>query len=190
MFVTRRVGKVENDFSRIGAQIERMFALCDSETFLIRSNGVSGWSVGAQLDHLSRAGTEIVKGLEGVAQTGGFVEHRTELPATLIGRALLRLAWFPRGVAKAPKSVVPEESPTVEDVRGRLEAMAVAVVALEQKAEILGVSRTRRKHPRFGGLTATQWVRFIFVHQRHHLKIVRDILAVEPGFKLEPQPKD
>jgi hypothetical protein len=172
-----RVRHIEEDFSRIAGQIERMLPLCNAEQFSIRATRVSGWSVGAQIDHLSRAGTQILGALEGVVETGEFVDHRSEAADRWIGRVLLRLAWFPRGVAEAPKSVVPEDSPSPEDVRDRLASMAASVPRLRIHAETLAASTTRRKHPRFGGLNATQWVRFVYAHQHHHLKIVREILA-------------
>ena len=33
----------------------------------------------------------------------------------------------------------------------------------------------RCKHPYFGALDIAEWMRFMDVHHRHHLKIIRDI---------------
>src|SRR5262249_61199055 len=62
-----------------------------------------------------------------------------------------------------------------EAIRGRLEETRRLLAALRERAGALDAVRARRRHPRFGGLVPSAWVRFITVHQHHHLKIVREI---------------
>jgi len=158
----------------IDGQIAGMVAIPDVDLELAVPR-VSGWSVGQQLDHLSRVGGNVARALAKAAEAGTFGESETPLPTRLVGRALLRAGWFPRGVARAPKSAMPDAVCDGSGIRARFESMREGMRAVEGRgAELLAV-RSRMKHPRFGGLTPERWVRFLYVHQRHHLKIVRDI---------------
>jgi DinB family protein len=165
---------LERDFSLFDGQVAEMLAVDDADLALTVP-GVSRWSVGQQLDHLSRVGTNVLTAMGKAVETGTFGEVETRLRMKFVGKALLGAAWFPRGVARAPRSAMPDGASEPAEIRFRLTAMREAMGTLRGRgAEVLAM-RTRMKHPRLGGLTPRQWVRFLFVHQRHHLKIVRDI---------------
>jgi hypothetical protein len=168
------VSRTARELVRIDAQLAEMEALCGS-ALADFAPGVSGWSVGQQVDHLARVGVEIARGLTEVVATGVFPTHATDAPTTMTGMALLRLGWIPRGVAKAPKSVTPDPTPETEEIRGRIDEFRSILARLRGDIAAVDGASARRKHPYFGGLTAASWVRFLWVHQRHHLKIVRDI---------------
>jgi hypothetical protein len=168
------LSRTARDLARIDAQLAEMEGLCGSALADFAPR-VSAWSVGQQVDHLARVGVEVARGLSEVAATGTFPTHATDATTTVTGMALLRLGWIPRGVAKAPRSVTPDASPGTEEIRGRIAEIRSILARLRDDIAAVERASARRKHPYFGGLTAASWVRFLWVHQRHHLKIVRDI---------------
>jgi DinB superfamily len=142
-----------------------------------RAPAVSGWSVGQQVAHLAKADLRILGDIM-VTLDGGEAGRPTHRRMTLTGRVLVGLGWLPRGIAKAPESARPEAGIRPETVRTMLCEVEALLARAEGERDKLLESRVRIRHPYFGGLTPAQWLRFIPVHHHHHLKIVRDILAI------------
>jgi hypothetical protein len=84
---------------------------------------------------------------------------------------LFPLGYFPRGKGKAPKYVLPPEIITTQDLNNQLKIAQNHINILNGLPN--GVYF---KHFIFGMLTKKQTLRFIEMHTKHHLKIVRDIL--------------
>ncbi len=79
---------------------------------------------------------------------------------------------IPRGKAKAPKSVVPEEIITKDDILLKIEK------AKEKIANLKNLPRKANfNHPYFGNLNLKQTIKFLNLHIEHHLKIINDILS-------------
>jgi len=79
---------------------------------------------------------------------------------------------IPRGRAKAPKGAHPDGTQSVDALRQRIPALKLKLESVKQlhpNAHFL--------HPFFGKLPVKDTLRFLFVHNQHHLKIVQDILA-------------
>lgn len=86
---------------------------------------------------------------------------------------ILTTGHIPRGKAKAPKVAVPRESElSREGIEQMLEQVRVKLNDLSTLHK-----HSYFKHPYFGLLHVNHTRRFLQVHTRHHLKIVRDILA-------------
>ena len=85
---------------------------------------------------------------------------------------ILFIKRIPRGKAKAPKTARPEGNQSPEDLRNRIPGL---------KEKLAGLTKLHPnanfKHPFFGSLNLKTTIRFLFVHNQHHLKIVQDILA-------------
>jgi len=167
--------RTARELVRADAQIERMIALCEGRISAESSPRVSRWSVGQQLDHLSRVGIDIARSLSSVLDTGAFSDRATAERTKWYGVVLRRLGWLPRGVAEAPKTVRPADGEPPAAIRARFEEVRRLLADVRERTGALDALRARRRHPRFGGLTPSAWVRFMAVHQHHHLKIVRDI---------------
>lgn len=90
---------------------------------------------------------------------------------------LLIYTWgdFPRGVAKAPKHVLPPDTISTEDLYLQLKEAKKNL----KKLEVLEAD-THFKHPYFKVINKKQTKRFLKIHTKHHLKIVRDILGKQP----------
>lgn len=79
--------------------------------------------------------------------------------------------YIPRGKAKAPKVVIPGEGLN-------LKALEESVVhAIQAVAYLKGCQKNQHfMHPFFGVLNQQQTIRFLAIHTRHHMKIIKDIM--------------
>lgn len=132
---------------------------------------VSKWTVGKQLEHLLLSDETILDRFDRLI--GG-----RDAPApgglTLIGRIILAIGFIPRGIGKAPSAVVPAGR-DASDIEAGLRRIAERFAELGEQLPLLEEAGWRCRHPYFGALAVGEWMRFMDVHHRHHLKIVRDI---------------
>lgn len=128
---------------------------------------VSGWSPAEHLDHLLKVCNAI---LGRVREENPPAEPRA---ISLLGRVILACGWIPRGRAKAPARVfgarasVAELEAALAKLEANVNGIAPPMVALQ---------RPIVPHPVFGGLTPSQALRFIVIHNAHHFRIVDEIL--------------
>lgn len=141
------------------------------EDQLFATKNLSQWSTSEHLDHIARISLSMLRGM-----------LRTDLaplpkPINFLGRTILAIGWIPRGKGKAPEKFrgvrVPTE--TLLTTIGEVESVAATVDADELRARKIACI----PHPRFGGLTPSEALRFIAVHNEHHLRIIRDILKTK-----------
>lgn len=160
--VVREIERIERQLDQIAGRIRHGRA-----ALILHAPGTSDWTVGQHLDHLLKALKGITTPLE-----------RTDMPPPargikLLGRLLFLTGRIRRGAAQSPERVrgeqrAPEELETLMDLcRARLSRLRSGELPL----------RTGRcvDHPALGGLTAVQAIRFVRIHQEHHLKIVAEI---------------
>jgi len=78
---------------------------------------------------------------------------------------------IPRGRAKSPKSVQPKGEIVADNLTNKI---AIA------RAKVEALSRLERNHyfvhPYFGKLNVKPAIKFLKIHTRHHLHIIKDIL--------------
>lgn len=155
---------------RLETQLAEIEALLRQGEEVARSRvpSVSGWSVAQHLDHVLLA-------LE--RSLGKLLSNPSSLSARInwVGRAVLAMGWFPRGVARAPKGFEGRNLPT-DVLHERTAAVRGQVTALKGNIELFAREEGLLKHPYFGALSASEAVRFLAIHTGHHLKIVRAIL--------------
>jgi hypothetical protein len=159
------VGAV-GELARIREQLERVRSLFDDQRLFAVDERVSGWSPAVHADHLLKVTKSIVDRLPS--------EEAVPRPLSFIGRCLLALRWIPRGRGRSPERLAGKEC-TIEELQSRWSRVSEALAAVDPAA----VDRARIRnvpHPRFGGLTPSQALRFAAIHNEHHLKIVRDVL--------------
>jgi hypothetical protein len=90
----------------------------------------------------------------------------------------LTFGRIPRGKAKAPEAVCPQKMPSRDEMREALERTRKRFGATAQCLGALQSPEARQrvvKHPALGKLNALQWLRFIEIHTKHHLKIIKDV---------------
>lgn len=78
---------------------------------------------------------------------------------------------IPRGKAKAPKVVIPVDEITLDTLQESLKNTYQAIAYLKDCQE-----NQYFMHPFFGQLNKKQTIKFLAIHTKHHLKIIRDIL--------------
>jgi hypothetical protein len=82
---------------------------------------------------------------------------------------------IPRGVAKAPQVVIPQEQTDEATLRASVNK------ALEMSKEIASIQRKQNfTHPYLGQLNKRAAIQFLVIHTHHHLKIIKDITAGLP----------
>jgi hypothetical protein len=84
---------------------------------------------------------------------------------------VLTIRKFPRGVAKAPASVMPGEIISLSTILQLIEKAKEKIIVLEK----LGKDKYFT-HPVFGDLRLNNARKSIVIHTIHHLKIIKDII--------------
>lgn len=125
---------------------------------------VSRSSIGWHLYHLMR----VITGIEFAMTKSDPKEYKFQFNWSKI--YVFMTNGFPRGSARAPKSTVPQEKVTRDQLE---ELLAHARKAYDN---ILLLDKNQFfKHPYFGNLNKKSSIRFLKIHTIHHLKIIRDI---------------
>jgi hypothetical protein len=79
---------------------------------------------------------------------------------------------IPRGKGKAPKTVLPNDVITIENLN------TFKVNALVKISELNSLSKNNFfPHPYFGNLNLPETIKFLNIHTQHHLNIINDILT-------------
>jgi hypothetical protein len=78
---------------------------------------------------------------------------------------------IPRGIAKAPKTVLPKGDFTIELLNSYLEN---AKIKLDQIKNL--DPKQFFDHPIFGNIRLKQTIKFLAIHTNHHLDIIKDII--------------
>lgn len=136
---------------------------------------VSDWSVGMHVEHcaLAMAGmaTKLTDSVD--RDQDGEPSVLTAPPVKWsVPRAFVTVTGIiPRGKGQAPKLAIPDSPPPKARVLAALEAAdqrVEAAIALPEEAWL--------DHHVFGAFRRDKALWFMGVHNRHHLKIIRDIL--------------
>jgi hypothetical protein len=124
------------------------------------------WSVAQVLSHLAL-------GLDAVVQKLEERKHRTDLARRanpsqhLLRHLMLGIGRIPPGRRHA-EGTIPGDRPDPELVTAQFR---MAIRRLEELCETLPPEQQQRvfvRHPVLGDLNLPEWVRFFFVHNRHH----------------------
>ena len=135
---------------------------------LCRKPSPESWSLGQVYSHLLLTTTSIVDeaapiALEDCSKNAGK-------GVIFVGRLILFFG-FPPVRIRTPKGVNPEPPPplSIDQLRKDFETIVKKIEDLAKRVDQAPCSG-RTKHPRIGYLTAKQWMRFIEVHWKHHLR--------------------
>lgn len=126
---------------------------------------VSKVDVAWHLDHMLKTVIVICKSLEASKPE----EYKSNINFT---RSII-YAWgdFPRGVAKSPRVVRPPDVILSKDIHLQIAAAKQGLKTIRDLDE-----NAHFEHPYFSFINKKQSIRFLKIHTRHHLKIVRDII--------------
>lgn len=127
---------------------------------------VSHWTVGQHVLHVLMSANGIIDSLHASPRGQG----RERL--SLLKFASLTFSHIPRGKAKAPDVVRPQDVVTEHMVRDAYSAFQQRLPGIKDIAKDHWF-----RHPVFGDLLRDNALRFIEVHSHHHSKIIKDIVS-------------
>lgn len=161
--------RMKANLPRLKSQFARMRSLVASgdEGLLVTCDAVSGWCPAEHVDHLAKVSTSIFDRI----LSKGVIDNPK--PLSFIGRLILLIGWIPRGKGRSPEKLHGKRA----DHATLLASLSAAEALLARLDGFPLGNAPSVPHPRFGGLTPAQALRFVEVHNEHHLKIVRDITA-------------
>ena len=126
---------------------------------------ISKVDVAWHLDHMLKTLNRIT-----IALQESMPEHyRSSFNAARI--MSLTFGFIPRGRAKSPAVVRPPDHILTKDIFSQLEEARKNINVLNNLD-----ANAHFKHPVFGIINNATTIRFIEVHTKHHLKIIKDIL--------------
>ena len=133
----------------------------------VRAPAVSQWSVGEHVHHCCLATIRICQFLE--ASTPPVPASPFSLRRTVV---FLR-GRIPRGRGQSPKAVWPTDisKEELESLLDRAERMVIEATELDSSSWF--------KHFAFGVLDRDKTLRFIRIHNGHHLRIIEDITSAQ-----------
>ncbi len=132
----------------------------------LRAPTQSDWSVGVHIHHCRLAMIRISQSL--IVSIPPPPRSRFSLRTTRI----LMTGRIPRGRARAPEVVLPREDITPAELLTLLDQSKRILTKVNQLD-----SRTWFRHFAFGVLKRDRALRFICIHNQHHLSIISDIAA-------------
>ena len=145
------------------AQLEEMRGYVPHMTQL--NTKVSGAPVGWHLAHNLKVIHSILAGLE----NSDPVQYRRSFSWK---KELVYLTgMIPRGKARAPKRVIPEDNISESELREQIDSAKTGVNYIAKHSE-----NSFFEHPYFGHIKRDETAKFLVIHTEHHLKIIRDIL--------------
>ena len=134
------------------------------------------WSAADILEHLARAFSGTVPGLEKCCDRDRTIAKPATMYERLATVLVINLGYFPSGrpapAMTIPRGMQPEESMNV--IRHSLSAMDELFSHCEQR---FGNAKLMN-HPALGPLSADEWRKFHWLHTRHHMK---QIVALRQG---------
>jgi hypothetical protein len=147
--------KLNNKIAQLEAKISEF-----EKINLSVSNATVGW----QIEHSLKTIFQIIQ----VVKNSNPSDYQWKFNKSKLFISVL--GFIPRGKAKAPKVVLPDENITAESLKNSLHKTKTALQdweSFDKNAYFL--------HPFFGKLNkkSTEW--FLNLHTNHHLKIINDI---------------
>ena len=132
----------------------------------VAAPAISQWSVGMHVHHCCLSMIGISKTLR------KSTPPRPRTPPSLARSIVLKLGYIPRGRAQSPSIVVPSASVEVETLITLLDESITHI----RDAKTLDPGQWFT-HPLLGSMERDGALKFVLVHNRHHLRIITDILA-------------
>ena len=131
----------------------------------VKSMAVSNWSVGEHIDHICNVTIFIDSNLRASDPKINFEKF------SFVKLFVLYFGHIPRGRGKSPTEVIPNQMIEIETLTTKIfhaQKVREGMVDLNSGLWIT--------HPIFGVLKFKNAVKFLYIHTRHHIKIIEDII--------------
>lgn len=132
----------------------------------VKNENISEWSVGMQIEHCLISTIGIGNAIANSKPFTGKIKKG------VVRRIIFLTGMIPRGRGKAPAASRPDEQTTESKLH---ELMQKANSLVEKTA--VSDPRCWWEHFAFGVMNRDDALKFIAIHNRHHLKIISDILV-------------
>jgi hypothetical protein len=168
----RDLNKIINSIQVVFDAYDSLFEVYNTEQFLTHP-GKNQWSLAQVYNHLIHGAqesvdTQINKALQGSANS--------KKSKTFLGKVFFFLGSFPPIRAKLPASLKGTKNYPTKDMIDRKDLAKLRVDLMDQAQMLIQNPVTAKtKHPLFGYLTAAEWIEFIDMHFRHHLRQIKRI---------------
>lgn len=149
-----------NSLQNILQQLESHISNSEKSNIQV-SNSTIGW----QIDHCLLVINGVISQLE--------ISNPTEFQSKFNFNRLIVFTTgkIPRGKIRAPKVVTPIDVASFENLKFKIETAKNNISKLNNLPK-----NSFFKHPFLGNLNVKQTEKFLFLHTKHHLKIIQDIL--------------
>ena len=169
----------KHDYTALQTLLDEAAAFLDwpeDSMFTVLSE-ISGWSIGQQLYHVTLANASIPRLIERLQKgTIGNTEDEP-IPDKI---AIILEGYIPEG-RKAPARVVPPTDLDLPLLTKDFSRMRKATQRLAPQLDALDQATHRFPHMFFGPMTAIEWVRFMHIHTKHHMRIVERLATQLSG---------
>lgn len=129
------------------------------------SLNISKANVGWHLDHVLK----VINVVSEALKNSNPEEYKRKF--NRLRFVIFALGFFPRGKAKSPKRVLPPEIILQTAIENQLKVAIQNLEAIQSLNE-----HSNFTHPLFQQLNKKQTLKFLKLHTKHHLNIVKDIL--------------
>ena len=160
--------------------LQRLIASCQTfldwpeEKLFAVNEDVSGWSIAKHMHHLAKAHGAIPRLIERL-QTGRLGEEGLKGRPEMLN--LIYEGIIIRG-RQSPEMSAPADDLTYETLAKDFGRMTKATQRIEPLLDELHTFTYSFPHLYYGPLNALEWLRFMGMHTRHHLGIMREIELV------------
>ncbi|MBF0196369.1 MAG: DinB family protein [Planctomycetes bacterium] len=154
---------------KLQSQVESLIGLCDASG-LEEKNDVSQWSALSHLEHLSVTGKSTPLLIETAFDSDTAACMNDD------GKRLFSLGYFPRGETQSPDFAIPKGI-KINKIRNNFSRLQKQLAAFESREQDFLVCQKGAEHPFLGYLKPRDWLHFLFLHQTHHLGILKEILG-------------
>ena len=132
----------------------------------VKNEKVSKWSVGMQIEHCLLGTTGICSVIVNSKPYTGKIKKG------FWRRLIFLTGIIPRGRGKSPNAVIPNDQISESELR---ELLAEASLSAQKAAE--SDCDCWWKHFAFGVMKRDEALKFVEIHNKHHLKLISDILS-------------
>ena len=132
----------------------------------VKNEKISKWSVGMQIEHC-------LLGTRGICSAlANSKPYTGKIKKGFLRRIIFLTGIIPRGRGKAPDAALPNEESIESGLR---DLLAEARLSTQKVAET--DCACWWEHFRFGVMKRDEALKFVSIHNKHHLKIISDILS-------------
>ena len=135
------------------------------------------WNVAEVLDHLRLSYTGTIKGFTRLLDGGVPLASPLPLRKRAMQMYVFGFRRLPEG-RRAPKGVIPGRPDVGTIVRDTLAAIEQMDALIELAARRFGTDQRVLDHPILGALTVNGWRKFHLIHGMHHVKQIRERIAL------------